>query len=171
MDVARNPDAELAYGAGQIDPVKAAHPGLVYDAGEADFIQMLCNQGYNTTAIRLMTGNHSSCSAAKKGTVRDLNYPSMAAKVEPKKPFSVRFNRTVMNVGSARSTYRAVVRASHGAHVRVEPKILTFHELNQKHKFVVTVSGEALPVGSVVSASVVWSDGWHRVRSPIVVYM
>ncbi|KAK1299409.1 hypothetical protein QJS10_CPB14g01673 [Acorus calamus] len=72
----------------------------------------------------------------------------MAAKVGPKKPFSVRFNRTVMNVGSARSTYRAV-----------------------KHKFVVTVSGGALPVGSVVSASVVWSDGWHRVRSPIVVYM
>ncbi|KAK1312441.1 hypothetical protein QJS10_CPA07g00097 [Acorus calamus] len=166
----RDPDVELAYGAGQIDPLKAVRPGLVYDAGEADFVQMLCNQGYNTTSIRLMTGNHSSCSGVKKGSVRDLNYPSMAAKVGPKKPFSVRFNRTVMNVGSARSTYRAVVRASHGVHVRVDPKILTFHELNQKHKFVVTVSGEALPEGSVVSASVVWSDGWHRVRSPIVIF-
>ncbi|KAK1265748.1 hypothetical protein QJS04_geneDACA011380 [Acorus gramineus] len=170
MNVARNPDGELAYGAGQIDPVKAVHPGLIYDAGEADFIQMLCNQGYNSTSIRLMTGHHSSCSAAKKGSVRDLNYPSMAAKVGPKKRFAVRFNRTVMNVGSTRSTYRAVVRGSRGIHVTVEPKVLSFHALNQKQKFVVTVSGGGLPEGSVASASVVWSDGRHSVRSPIVVY-
>ncbi|KAK1264567.1 hypothetical protein QJS04_geneDACA011377 [Acorus gramineus] len=169
MNATRNLDAELAYGAGQIDPLKAVHPGLVYNAGEADFVQMLCNQGYNTTAIRLMTGDQSSCSA-KKGSVRDLNYPSMAAKVGPKDPFSVRFNRTVTNVGSARSTYRAVVRASSGIHVSVEPKVLSFHALNQKQEFVVTVSGAELPEGSVASASVVWSDGWHSVRSPIVVF-
>ncbi|RVW49268.1 Cucumisin [Vitis vinifera] len=51
MSVKSNRDQEFAYGAGQIDPIKAAHPGLIYDAGEADYVKFLCGQGYNTKQL------------------------------------------------------------------------------------------------------------------------
>ncbi|KAJ6311826.1 hypothetical protein OIU77_013555 [Salix suchowensis] len=35
-------DAEFAYGAGHINPVRAINPGLVYDAGPNDYIKFLC---------------------------------------------------------------------------------------------------------------------------------
>ncbi|KDO66667.1 hypothetical protein CISIN_1g0404621mg, partial [Citrus sinensis] len=40
-----------------------------------------------------------------------------------------------------------------------------------KKPFVVTVTGKGLPEsGTVVPATLVWSDGIHSVRSPIVVH-
>lgn len=39
-----NPEAEFAYGAGLINPVKAVNPGLVYDISEADYIKFLCEE-------------------------------------------------------------------------------------------------------------------------------
>ena len=36
-----NPEAEFAYGAGQINPVKAVCPGLVYDISESDYVRFL----------------------------------------------------------------------------------------------------------------------------------
>ncbi|KAF9606623.1 hypothetical protein IFM89_027146 [Coptis chinensis] len=38
-----NPDAELGYGGGNIDPVKVVGPGLVYDAIEGDYLKFLCS--------------------------------------------------------------------------------------------------------------------------------
>ena len=35
----------LKYGAGQLNPVNARDPGLVYDASESDYVAMLCAQG------------------------------------------------------------------------------------------------------------------------------
>ncbi|KAK1320856.1 hypothetical protein QJS10_CPA03g01762 [Acorus calamus] len=88
MNPSSNTDAEFAYGAGHINPIKAVNPGLIYDAGEADYVTMLCGQGYNTTKLRLVTGDNSTCSAANNGTALDLNYPSMAVTVVSGKPFS-----------------------------------------------------------------------------------
>ncbi|MCI53678.1 cucumisin-like, partial [Trifolium medium] len=45
MSSALNPEAEFAYGAGLINPVKAANPGLVYDISEADYAEFLCGEG------------------------------------------------------------------------------------------------------------------------------
>ena len=47
----KNLEAEFAYGAGNIDPVKAIDPGLVYDADEIDYVKFLCGQGYSTRAL------------------------------------------------------------------------------------------------------------------------
>jgi hypothetical protein len=52
----------------------------------------------------------------------------------------------------------------------VKPNILFFKSLKENKSFVVIVSGKALPARKRVSASLVWSDRTHNVRSPIVVY-
>ncbi|KAL2333303.1 hypothetical protein Fmac_014516 [Flemingia macrophylla] len=161
--------AEFAYGAGQIDPSNAVYPGLVYDAGEIDYVRFLCGQGYSSNTLKLITGDNSSCSKTNYGSARDLNYASFALPVPPSNSkVSGSFNRTVTNVGSATSTYRATVAAPEGIKVEVNPCVLSFTSLNQKQTFVLTIEGtlnEAL-----VSASLAWDDGKFHVRSPIVVF-
>jgi len=97
---------DLKYGAGQLNPTKARDPGLVYDASEGDYIAMLCTQGYNATQLALIVG--SNATACSNGTTTmaaasasDLNYLSMAARVEPGKSFTLVFPRTVTNVGAS----------------------------------------------------------------------
>ncbi|KAK9158935.1 hypothetical protein Scep_005509 [Stephania cephalantha] len=45
MNASRNSNAEFAYGAGFINPVKAINPGLAYSASEDDYIKLLCSIG------------------------------------------------------------------------------------------------------------------------------
>lgn len=163
----------FGYGAGLIEPAKAVNPGLVYDSSTDNYIQSICGLGYNTSTLRMITGdNSSSCPPARKAeTRRDyLNYPTMAAKVNSTKPFLVKFVRKVTNVGVAKSTYKArVVKSSDNVVVVVKPGRLKFGKLNERKSFVVTVKGK-ISGGSIVRALLQWSDGTHRVRSPIVVY-
>ncbi|KAG6480863.1 hypothetical protein ZIOFF_057451 [Zingiber officinale] len=162
---------ELSYGAGQLNPVKAVDPGLVYDAGASDYVQMLCNSAYNETMIKIVTGDASSCSGSSNGTARDLNYPSMALHVQSGKAFAVKFLRTVTNVGGARRyRYKAEVWADHKLNVTVNPSKLKFSELKEKRQFTVSVSGGPLPGNSTAPATVIWSDGKHQVRSVMVLY-
>ncbi|CAN6197155.1 unnamed protein product [Urochloa humidicola] len=171
---------ELKYGAGQLNPVKARDPGLVYDASEHDYIAMLCAQGYNATALALITGSNATACAAADGSTTagsvgsNLNYPTMAAQVEPGKNFTVGFPRTVTNVGDGGAVYNVKVVLGTGAagnlDVAVSPNRLEFSEQGTKASFTVTVTGVAPGAGHVVSTVVVWSDGKHEVRSPVVVY-
>ncbi|GFZ15045.1 subtilase family protein [Actinidia rufa] len=169
MSVVTNTDAEFAYGAGQINPSKAANPGLVYDAGEADYVQFLCGQGYSDNSLRLITGdNTSSCIDSANATVWDLNYPSFALSSPQNKSIARVFHRTVTNVGSAVSVYMPVVVAPPGFAVSVEPSVISFKALGQKISFVVSVSGVVSE--RVASGSLVWDDGVYQVRSPIVAH-
>jgi len=53
--------------------LQAVDPGLVYDAYEADYINFLCMQGYNTTTLRLVNGDKSSfCNTSKPGRAWNL---------------------------------------------------------------------------------------------------
>ena len=143
----------LKYGAGQLSPAKARDPGLVYDASEGDYVTMLCAQGYNATQLALITGSNATTACANVSTSAasssgsDLNYPTMAARVEPGKNFTVRFPRTVTNVGAASAAYDAKVLLSaeeaKGLAVDVSPSKLEFTAQNQKASFTVTVSGVA----------------------------
>ncbi|XP_042506543.1 subtilisin-like protease SBT4.3 [Macadamia integrifolia] len=173
MNATRNPDAEFAYGAGHINPVKAINPGLVYEILNDDYIKFLCNIGWDTKRVRIVSGDNSSCPQGTKGTPLDLNYPSMTAHLQQHdKPFAINFTRTVKNVGSANSTYKTSVITSHSnIKISVEPSVLSFKSLNEDKSFVVTVSGSKLDTQtSMVAASLQWSDGTHTVRSPIVVH-
>ncbi|CAI0412169.1 unnamed protein product [Linum tenue] len=165
-----NPEAELAYGTGQIDPIKAADPGLVYDATEKDYIRFLCGQGYSTKQLQLVTGDPSACSAASNGTVWDLNYPTFALSATRSGASVTRvFHRTVTNVGSANTTYKAMVKAPANLKVRVNPSVLSFRTIGEKKTFAVTVS--TVVKNYTITGILSWSDGKHIVRSPIAAFM
>lgn len=169
MNATTSPHVEFGYGSGHINPMKAVNPGLVYDAGEVDYVKFLCGQGYTTSSLQIVTGDNSTCSEANIGTVWDLNLPSFAlSTVLPARYVNQTFSRTVTNVGSPISTYQATITGSNTLNIRVEPAILSFTSLGQKLPFVVKIDGR---LGrTIVSASLVWDDGVHQVRSPIVVY-
>ena len=166
-----NTDLEFAYGSGQLDPVKAANPGLVYDANETDYINFLCGEGYSNKKLQLITGDtNSSCSADTNGTVWALNYPSFAVSTKYKVSVTRNFTRTVTNVGTPASTYKANVTVTAGISVEVKPSVLSFKSLGQKKTFSVIVMVPALDT-EIISGSLVWSDGVYQVRSPIVAYL
>lgn len=171
MSSESNPEAEFAYGAGQINPIRALNPGLVYDTEAIDYIKFLCGQGYNNSILRLVTGDNSSCSKTINGTVWDLNYPSFAIAAETSRSQSISqvFNRVVTNVGSPSSIYKASVTTPEGLKIQAKPDTLNFRSLGEKQSFKLTVKGAIRQ--SVASASLVWDDGVHQVRSPIIVYL
>lgn len=168
INATSNADAEFAYGAGQVSPIAAVNPGLVYDAGEADYVRMLCGEGYSTKNLRLVTGDHSSCTSANNGTALDLNYPSFALSAKNGKAFTASFSRTITNVGSATSSYKATITSPSDVKVSIEPDMFSFKSLMEKQSFTLKVEGVAKE--SVLSASLLLSDGAYYVRSPIVVY-
>lgn len=170
MNPSLHRDAELAYGAGQLNPIKALDPGLVYDASEKDYVQMLCDEGYNASTIRLITGDNSSCSGASTRSISDLNYPSMALYVKPDEQVRGKFSRTVTNVGDANSTYKAVIKTDPNIKVSLSPTVLSFKRRYGKQQFIVRVSGGPLVLNSIASAAITWSDGKHSVRSPISIF-
>ncbi|TYH56211.1 hypothetical protein ES332_D08G002000v1 [Gossypium tomentosum] len=171
MDAPRNQGAEFAYGSGHINPVKAIDPGLVYNTVKGDNIRFLCSIGYDKGSIKNIAGNNTSCPKNNtKMLPRDFNYPTLTALVPASKPFKVTFHRTVTNVGVARSTYNATIATLLELEIKVVPQVLSFKSLTEKKSYKVTVSGKALGEQSMVSATLIWSDGTHNVRSSIVIH-
>ncbi|XP_021832758.1 subtilisin-like protease SBT4.10 [Prunus avium] len=161
--------AEFAHGSGHINPVTALDPGLVYETSEDDHIKLLCSF-LDDARVKLISGENSSCpKGSEKGSPKDFNYPSLAAVVKPVTSFTINFNRTVKNVGLANSTYKAKILPDSKVDIKVVPQVLSFKSLNEEKTFTVTVVAKGLPDGSHASASLVWYDGTHRVRSPILV--
>ncbi|MQL89824.1 hypothetical protein Taro_022407 [Colocasia esculenta] len=167
------PATPLAMGAGHVNPNKAMDPGLVYDAGAADYVKLLCAMNYTKVQIRTITREATDCSAASM----DLNYPSFIAFFETtgaKNQAAARvFRRTLTNVAEGQWTYRAKVAAMEGFAVRVEPQVLVFREKGDKQGFVLTMEslrGWVMKQKEVVHGWLSWEDdqGKHRVRSPIV---
>ncbi|PQQ19662.1 subtilisin-like protease SBT4.3 [Prunus yedoensis var. nudiflora] len=160
---------EFSYGSGHIDPVKAIDPGLVYDASKEDYIRLIC-MVLDEAKVRHISGDNSTCSkGSEKGSPKDHNYASLAANVTPMKPFTVTFHRTVKNVGLTNSTYEAKIMPNPRIYIKVDPEVLSLKTLNEEKTFNLTIVGEGFPDGSHVSAELVWYDGTHSVRSPILV--
>lgn len=63
----------------------------------------------------------------------------------------------------------AIVKAPPGLRVQVKPKVLSFSSPGEKKSFVLKVRGKVEQL--VVSGSLVWDDGVHQVRSPIVAHI
>ena len=169
MNSKLNTQAEFAYGAGHVNPLKAINPGLVYNASESDYIDMLCGQGYTTAMVRLITHDSSACTSTNTGRVWDLNYPSFALSTTPSESIHQFFTRTLTNVELRASIYTATVFAPPSLRITVDPAVLSFNGIGETKSFRLTVQGTVSQ--AIVSASLVWSDGMHDVRSPIIVYV
>ncbi|CAK9169295.1 unnamed protein product [Ilex paraguariensis] len=166
-------DAELASGSGQINPTRALHPGLVYDMNTGSYVRFLCKEGYNSTTISLLTGGKKkyNCSTLPARGFDGINYPSMHIQLtKPNSSISAVFHRTVTNVGYGKSVYKAKVMAPKGLSVRVIPRTLTFERSYQKRSYHLMVKGKFIKNTEILSASLLWSDSKHKVRSPILVY-
>ncbi|CAN6167757.1 unnamed protein product [Urochloa humidicola] len=153
------------YGGGHVDPDRAAHPGLVYDMGTSDYVQFLCSMGYNSSAISSMTQQHVTCQHTPK-TQLNLNLPSITI---PELRGKLTVSRTVTNVGSAMSKYRARVEPPPGVDVAVSPSILTFNSTVRSLTFKVTFQPKLKVQGRYTFGSLTWEDGAHTVRIPLVV--
>jgi hypothetical protein len=152
------------YGAGHMRPNRAMDPGLVYDLTTNDYLDFLCNIGYNQTSIELFSGSPYECSKAT--SLLDFNYPSITV---PQLSGSVTVTRKLKNVGSP-GTYAARVREPSGISVHVHPKKLTFDQIGEEKSFRLTLEAKGHAVAeNYVFGGITWSDGKHYVRSPIVV--
>ena len=132
MDSKKHKDLEFAYGSGHINPLQAVNSGLVYDATEADYIDFLCKQGYNTTTLKLITGDNGNfCDTLTPGRAWNLNYPSFSVAVEDGQQINAVFTRTVTNVGSPNSTYTLIIDLPAYITVIVIPSVLSFSAIGE----------------------------------------
>ncbi|KAF9668879.1 hypothetical protein SADUNF_Sadunf14G0049300 [Salix dunnii] len=168
-----NNDAEFAYGAGQINPIRARNPGLVYDMDEMSYIQFLCREGYNESSLAVLVGSKSiNCSSLLPGLGYDaLNYPTMQLQVKNEQEPTVGvFIRTVTNVGPSPSIYNAAIKAPKGVEIQVKPTSLSFSGAAQKRSFKVVVKAKPMSRPQILSGSLVWKSNRLVVRSPIVIF-
>ncbi|KAL9234425.1 hypothetical protein vseg_009297 [Gypsophila vaccaria] len=174
MSARINKDAEFAYGAGQVNPRRAASPGLVYDMDELTYIQFLCREGYKGSSLSVLVGSKSiNCSTLIPAFGYDsLNYPTMQLSLKNKQGPTVGvFRRRVTNVGPPQSVYNATVRAPKGVDITVKPSSLSFTRASQTRSFKVVVkASHRSGATTIVSGSLIWRSPRHVVRSPIVVY-
>uniref|UniRef100_A0A7N0U7Z6 Subtilisin-like protease fibronectin type-III domain-containing protein n=1 Tax=Kalanchoe fedtschenkoi TaxID=63787 RepID=A0A7N0U7Z6_KALFE len=165
---------ELAYGAGQISPVSAVDPGLIYDIDENDYLKYICGWSkFNETTVLSITRD-ASFNCSKVNPLENnwsLNLPTFSIPYASEVPFFKVYTRTVTNVGEEmRTTYKAVVAAPKGIKIKVFPRFLAFNKKRQKLSYTIGILGILSGNSTVHSASVVWTNGKYHVRSPIVVF-
>ncbi|XP_049398869.1 subtilisin-like protease SBT4.14 [Solanum stenotomum] len=165
-------EAEFAYGAGQVNPMKARSPGLVYDMDDMAYIQFLCHEGYNSSSVSSLLRQQVNCSTLIPATGEDaINYPTMQLGLKSdQEPTIGIFRRRVTNVGQAKSVYNATIRAPKGVDITVQPMTLSFTRPMQKRSFKVVVKAKPMSNAIILSGSLTWKSSRHIVRSPIVIY-
>lgn len=159
-------------GTGELNPVKALNPGLVYESDPKDHFLFLCYYGYNQTQIGSISGNKSFVCPqdSKPELISNLNYPSIAiSKLNGTRSVV----RTLTNVGPVDSTYTATVIPPPGVDVKVSPEQLVFSASEKSISITVELKVTATPspssVRNYVFGSLSFSDGIHSLVTPLVV--
>jgi subtilisin family serine protease len=153
-------ESVFKQGAGHIAPTSAADPGLVYDSGEADWLAFLCG---STNGVRadVCADLESAGHSLEAG---DLNTPSIGiGMIDGTKTVT----RTVTNVGDRAATYTASTSGLPGVDVVVNPSTLTLQP-GSSASFTVTFTVQDSELLNYLAGQLTWTDGTHRVRSPIV---
>lgn len=163
-DQSKEDATPFGYGAGHIQPELAMDPGLIYDLSIVDYMNFLCSHGYNQTQMKTFSRNLFTC--PKYYNMLDFNYPSVTVPNLSKHAVQV-ITRTVTNVGS-QGTYQVHVKEPYGISVLVKPKSLKFNEVGEKKTFKV-IFKVIKPTSGYVFGHLLWSDGRHKVMSPLVV--
>ncbi|CAA0831065.1 CO(2)-response secreted protease [Striga hermonthica] len=161
-------------GSGEISLTAPLRPGLVYETETTDYIQFICNLGYNTSMIKIvasnLTAHNFSCPCTShRDFVSDMNYPSISISgLKTNRQKTVR--RTVTNVGDPYATYTVTIEAPPSLKVQVVPTTLQFTQYVQKLTFHVTFKDTASSASEEHSfGAITWTDGKHKVRSPFAV--
>ncbi|KAK7389745.1 hypothetical protein VNO78_25036 [Psophocarpus tetragonolobus] len=166
IDRMYEPTSPLALGAGHVNPNKALDPGLVYNVGIEDYVNLLCALNFTQENIKTITRSpRYKCSKPSL----DLNYPSFIAffsgNGSPNRSSIWEFERTVTNVGEGKTTYSASVTHIKGFHVSVIPSKLAFKDKNENLSYKLRIEGpEVEGFGYLI-----WTNIKHVVRSPIVI--
>ncbi|KAF8404920.1 hypothetical protein HHK36_009815 [Tetracentron sinense] len=167
------PSTPFDHGAGHVDPVAALDPGLVYDIAINDYLSFLCASNYNQTQIKIIARSNFTCDMSKTYSVTDLNYPSFAVFLQTASGegggglIVVNYTRTLTNVGSPTTYTASVSSETESVQIAIEPKSLSFGELNEKKTYTVTFTASSMPSRMTNFARLEWSDGKHNVGSPI----
>ncbi|ERN08665.1 hypothetical protein AMTR_s00017p00214900 [Amborella trichopoda] len=112
----------LDYGSGHINPNKAMDPGLIYDLGVQDYIDFVCSLNYTQEHVRIITRRlNYTCTTSNL----DINYSSFMV-ILYNNVSSQTFKRVLTNVQDFPVEYHALVEASIGMNVTVEPQVLSF---------------------------------------------
>ncbi|GAB2293832.1 hypothetical protein Dimus_028044 [Dionaea muscipula] len=175
LDVATGlPATPFDYGAGHVDPVSALDPGLVYDASTEDYLDFLCAVNYSSAQLKLVSGRNISCSTSRTYSTKNLNYPSFSVSLQTASgsgigsaPTTVVYTRTLTNVGTPATYDASVFSQTTSVKIRVDPQSLTFSRTYEKKTYTVTFTASSSPSGTTSFARLTWTDGKHRVSSPI----
>ncbi|RWW55189.1 hypothetical protein BHE74_00038192 [Ensete ventricosum] len=146
------------FGGGQIDPDRAADPGLVYDIDPKEYYKF-----FNCT-----TGRFEICAEVLE-PVYYLNLPSISI---PDLKTTAAVWRTVTNVGEeVDAVYKASIEPPPGVQMAVEPPTLVFNATAKVRSFKVTFVATHKVQGDYMFGSLTWLDGGgaHAVRMPIAV--
>lgn len=151
----------FSMGAGMARPGKPGSrdssfdPGLVYEAGFAEYLGFLCDEGPEIFANPARTcGNLAA--AGVPTDAANLNLPSIGVESVPG---SVTVTRTVTSVADQTITYKAWPEAPAGYTVSVSPNTLTLAP-GATASFAVTITNDgSAPVGEWRFGSLTWSGG------------
>jgi hypothetical protein len=160
-------------GAGEISPLRALSPGLVFDTTTKDYLNFLCYYGYKDKLVRMVSGDTGfACPPAGAPSsdliATSLNYPSISVpRLVSGKPVAVL--RTAMNVGPSNATYKVAVEATPGLSVKVSPHRLVFSGRWTTAAYEVTFATAAGVSKGYAYGALTWSDGAHSVRTPFAV--
>ncbi|XP_058107526.1 CO(2)-response secreted protease-like [Magnolia sinica] len=156
-------------GAGQINPIRAIDPGLVFETTTKDYLYFLCYYGYKAPLIKSISGTNFTCpSPSSEDLISNLNYPSISINTIYGQGPPVAVTRTATNVGHVNSTYVARISAPPELVVKVSPQRLVFSEWSTKVSFDVMFGSNGTKKGYMYG-SVIWSDGAHLVRTVFAV--
>ncbi|XP_047307495.1 subtilisin-like protease SBT3.18 [Impatiens glandulifera] len=156
-------------GAGHVDPLKALDPGLVYDIKPIDYIFYLCNIGYDEDTIAILSPDTTvTCPKGQKKTTNfNLNYPSI---VVPNLEKSTVIKRTVRIVDELKTAvYFVSIVEPNGVEVSVWPRLLAFSWFKEEASYYVTLKPTKKSKERYDFGEIVWTDGFHCVRTPLVV--
>ncbi|KMZ71424.1 Subtilisin-like serine protease [Zostera marina] len=163
------PATSYDHGAGHINPSKAIDPGLIYDITAADYFEFLCTQSISSMQLKVFAKSSNRTCLNTMTTPGNLNYPAISAVFpEEKNITSMTLHRTVTNVGGATAIYHVRVSSFKGASIKVEPERLRFTKKLQKLSYKVTFVTKVRQ-SSPEFGGLVWKDGVHTARSPIVI--
>lgn len=167
---AGSPSSPFDHGAGHINPVRALDPGLVYDIGAQNYFDFLCTQNLNPAQLKVFTKSSNRSCKHSIANAMDLNYPAISAVFSEKSSSNsvLKIHRTVTNVGPSISNYHVSISGFKGVSVRVSPERLHFTRQNEKLSYEIIITGKSRQRAPEFGG-LIWSDGVHKVRSPIVI--